>query len=361
MILKNFSYRNPKEANTNFSLEIDPIALNQINLIVGKNSVGKSTLTHSIHNFCRMITQKIPGFIIGKHDFTFTSNKGDEIHYEVDHNGRWIEEKLTLGEEVVLERTLEKTRIKSFTNDKKNEIAPPNNKLVLQVRRDKKEYPFFEDIVSWAENTSLFKFGLLSPEDLKFRDRSLDRTAGFIDVIPYDVKQMDENDKKLLFQEMALLDYSLEKLGVENLGRQNSIIYIFEKGIEGPLFHPQLSQGMLRTLFLLIFVNARIKEGKMSTLIIDDLCEGLDFERAKKLGKLLLRKIQDTKIQLIATSNDNFLMDVFPIKYWNILTREKSMIKTANYQNNKEKFDEFKFTGLSNFDLFSSDYLMENK
>lgn len=62
-------------------------------------------------------------------------------------------------------------------------------------------------------------------------------------------------------------------------------------------------------------------------------------------------------IQLIASSNDTFLMDVVDLKYWNIVQREGSEVTTLNVVNHPEIFNDFAFTGLSNFDFFSSDYI----
>jgi AAA15 family ATPase/GTPase len=115
---------------------------------------------------------------------------------------------------------------------------------------------------------------------------------------------------------------------------------------------------MLRTLSVLIFMEYHVHNNKSSTILIDDLGEGLDYERATKLGKLIVEKLENSNIQFIATSNDSFLMDVVPIKYWNILQRDGNTVKALNYQNSKEQFDKFRMTGLSNFDLFSSDYLL---
>ena len=116
---------------------------------------------------------------------------------------------------------------------------------------------------------------------------------------------------------------------------------------------------MFRALALLIFIEF-LASKKVSTLIIDDLCEGLDYHRASKLGKLLFMEETVDNIQLITTTNDSFLMDSVDIKFWNILSRNKNDVSAFNYDKNKQLFEEFKFTGLSNFDLFSSDYLLEN-
>jgi hypothetical protein len=92
-------------------------------------------------------------------------------------------------------------------------------------------------------------------------------------------------------------------------------------------------------------------------IIVDDLCEGMDYERASKLGKYIYDTLESKNIQFIATSNDSFLMNAVDVKYWNILHREGNKIHSYNVTNSKEKFDKFKKTVLNNFDLFSSDFL----
>ena len=138
-------------------------------------------------------------------------------------------------------------------------------------------------------------------------------------------------------------------------------MYVVEEGLKKSVIETDLSQGMSRALDLLTYVQYLLQSGKTSIFILDDLGEGLDYERATKLGKLLVEKLENSNIQFIATSNDSFLMDVIPIKYWNILRRDGNTVSSLNYQNSKERFDKFLMTGLSNFDLFSSNYLMRPK
>ena len=114
---------------------------------------------------------------------------------------------------------------------------------------------------------------------------------------------------------------------------------------------------MMRSLCLLIYIEYLISKNKTATLLIDDLGEGLDYKRAIELGKLLFKLCEENNIQLIVTSNDSFLMDVVNINYWNVLTRKGKVITALNKFNQPELFEDFKFTGLSNFDFFSSDYI----
>ena len=115
---------------------------------------------------------------------------------------------------------------------------------------------------------------------------------------------------------------------------------------------------MFRAFSLLAMIQHVLDTVKGNiTILVDDLCEGLDYERSINFTKLLFNKLKEKNIQLIVTSNDSFLMNAVGIEYWNILIREKSTVKAFNYKNSKEIFDDFKFTGLNNFDLFSSDFL----
>ena len=92
----------------------------------------------------------------------------------------------------------------------------------------------------------------------------------------------------------------------------------------------------------MIYLEYLIYRKKPATIVIDDLCEGLDYERATKLGKLVFNKCMNTNIQLIATSNDSFLMDVVDIKYWNVLQREGKTVTAINIQTHEALFKKFK-------------------
>ena len=112
-------------------------------------------------------------------------------------------------------------------------------------------------------------------------------------------------------------------------------------------------------MYILIYFVYLISQKQPVTIVIDDLCEGLDYERATKLGQLIFEKCLNTNVQLIATSNDSFLMDVVDLKYWNVLQRDGNVVTAINNQTHEALFKKFKFTGLSNFDFFASDYIQQ--
>ena len=188
----------------------------------------------------------------------------------------------------------------------------------------------------------------------------LDVTSKSLEYHPVNLlDKLNMTSKEKVIAEFNKIGYRIKDIFVEKLLGVAPRLRIVEEGLVNSIIDSEMSQGMLRALSVLIFIENLISNNNVSTIIIDDLGEGLDYERATKLGKLLVEKLENSNIQFIATSNDSFLMDVIPIKYWNILQRDGNTVRALNYQNSKEQFDKFRMTGLSNFDLFSSDYLLQ--
>jgi len=107
---------------------------------------------------------------------------------------------------------------------------------------------------------------------------------------------------------------------------------------------------------VLVQVNYYILCGHKGFVIIDDIGEGLDFNRAKQLVQVLIAKAKESGIQLIMSTNDSFIMNAVDIENWAVIMREGHKISLYNYENSKEIFEEFKFTGLNNFDFYASEF-----
>ena len=91
--------------------------------------------------------------------------------------------------------------------------------------------------------------------------------------------------------------------------------------------------------------------------MIDDIGEGLDFERSWRLIDLLRRKAEDTSIQLVLLTNDRFVMNHVPLDEWSVLQRQGGHVRVRNCENSRDVFEEFKFTGLSNFSFLEMDFV----
>lgn len=118
----------------------------------------------------------------------------------------------------------------------------------------------------------------------------------------------------------------------------------------------RLSQGQQRTVTLLTYLALLVARKKMVTVLIDDFAEGLDFEHAQLLARFLLKHCAQWPIQFIIATNDRYVMNTVPLEHWTILVEAGNTIRVFNYANSKKKFDDFKFTGLNNFDFFSMDF-----
>ncbi len=350
MKLINITYK-----DSHWSLE--KLELNNINLIVGKNATGKSRSIQLIDTLAKMITQKRQ-IAWGYWNLLFLKGK-DKIGYQIDCNNsdKVLKEKLYVNNKLVLERTENHTKIFSVSKDSFEEIFPPKDKLTLHVRRDRVEYPFFEDLIDWAENYFGFKFGNIYGKELL---KSTNEILTDVGDIPTLFKRLNKTSLDKIILDLRTIGYNISKIYVKDK-QEEPVIYVREDGVGKDIAHFNLSQGMIRTLSLLIFIEYITSNKKVSSLIIDDLCEGLDYERATNLGKIIFDKFINSKIQFIATSNDSFLMEVVAIKYWNVLTRKNKIVSSLNYVDNQDLFNEFKFTGLSNFDFFSSDYIINNQ
>jgi len=344
----------------NSDWELDNLQLGNVNLIVGKNATGKTRTLATINILCNIILQKraLGWGVIWK--FKLTNDKGDIVSYEfsTDEKSQSIlTESLYINERLMLKRENgDEANIKSVITLKKSTFNPPQDKLTMHVRRDVKEYPFLEEIVYWAEQAIRLDFANIGPTMVfNLKEKNSLSSAHGIAVLFSNLHQKSRN---LIIEELNEIGYSIEKLNVQK--RDNyKILFIKEKSIENDISLRQVSQGMFRAISTIIFFEYVLGRKNPTTFIIDDLCEGLDYERATKLGKLIFNKCENSRVQLIATSNDSFLMDVVDIKYWNVLYRNGNIVKALNYLTNKELFQKFKYTGLSNFDFFASDYIKQ--
>lgn len=330
-------------------IDINWIDLQDTNLVVGKNASGKSITSRILDNFKNIF---LPGNIAYYGEYfidLIDYNNIKYIYYIKWENGLVKQETLHVHGELKINRTEQGTKIYSNTKNEFIEVSPPANKPVIQVRRDKKEHPYFEELATWAEGIDLIPFADAHPVELSFGNKNKIDDA-------LDYLSNNELEKEKIIFELNSIGYNVRVIDiVKNFDKY--ILFIEEEGITYRIKHFELSQGMFRSLLILMYLHYLIVKQKASLIIIDDLCEGLDYDRASSLGKLIFNKMKANNVQFIATSNDYFLMNSVSINDWNIISRRDNKIISHNYQNSKKLFDEFKFTGMNNFQLFASDYL----
>lgn len=343
---------------------ISNLEFEALNLIVAKNATGKSRTLMAIDLLINIITQR-RGIVADYNvKLEFVNPNNDSISFEfmtsttdttvVNH------EVIKLNGELILNRdtTTGSVSLKNSITQQHDIVNPPNNKLSLHTNRDVLKYPYLEDIVNWAEQSYIFRFAGVSPAP---KLNTLDYAPlDILENIPFMFKSLSVESQASVRALINQMGYNIESIALQERGTELRLV-LKEVGLDNEIVHYNLSQGMYRTLAMIIFINYLVSKRQPALVIIDDLCEGLDYQRATTLGQLIFDTCASSLVQLIATSNDSFLMDIIDLKYWTILQREGHTVSALNHKNSADLFRKFKLTGLSNFDLFSSDFIQQKQ
>ncbi|MBQ6156615.1 MAG: ATP-binding protein [Bacteroidales bacterium] len=347
MILSSFYYKT-------IGWELDGLdALRLTNLLVGKNASGKTRTIKAIQNVTSFLSMHATLF--GNNDFKtkLSFSKPDEPDWKMDYffsvdNGNVTMERLTVCGKDVIKRDTQKTTLDG------NIIDPPVRNLVVQVRRDRVAYPEMELLMEWAEGVVTISCSDINPFTI------LSGPAKFINPIPFSylVSSLSKEEKRNVIKSAKCLGYDIVDMIPVKTNSELKLVAVKERYLQTELLDFQLSSGMMRVLYILCFLEyVKHKEGVNSLILIDDLGEGLDYNRATLLGKKVFETCEEFGLQLIASSNDSFLMDVTDTSKWQIIRRKHSKVSAINQTNTPELFRQFRMTGLSNFDLFSSDFI----
>jgi ABC-type multidrug transport system ATPase subunit len=353
---------------------IDNVSLGTINLMVGKNTSGKTRTLNALSDLVRMIRGK-GTTATGPVKYEMLFGNGEVfIKYELEYDLATIQmERMHVGEELVLDRGLEgKGTIKYEATPGAIflEFEIPHDQLACYAKRDRLQHPFIELIHDWAVSLRRFDFsGDLgkSRYALKsvFQARELDLSITNTSLVPVLSIAAAEFSgfRDLVLQDMAEIGYDLEDFGIIRFSEHYSqvdqdryAVFTTEKGLEKQVTQRDMSQGMYRAFSVIAQLDYNILKGNKGFVIIDDIGEGLDFSRAKQLVQLLIAKAKAAGIQLIMSTNDSFIMNAVDIENWAVIVREGNKISLFNYENSKEIFEEFKFTGLNNFDFYASEF-----
>ena len=347
--------------------EIKNLNLSNFNLIVGKNTTGKTRTINVIKNLANYITL-IPNLYLKHGEWQLEFEKEDNSVYKYDlylNKGKVLREIISIDKKVMLQREKGETKIR--VRGKMETVSPPGDKLVLHVRRDTKEYPFLEDLILWAQNVNAFTFSNVESSKIEIMDLSkTDQKLSSLNVVPSVFDKLSPNSIKKVIENLNKIGYKIEEATIGilkdvpvNIPLTVKVVSFKEEGLKFPIKQLSISDGMLKTFALLTILQYLIDSHleKNITILVDNLGEGLDYERSTKLAKLLNETLQINHVQFIGTSNDRFLINAVDIKSWNILERNRTTVTAFNYESNKEAFENFELTGLSNFDFFSSDFL----
>jgi hypothetical protein len=353
--------------------ELDQTEFGNVNLMVGQNSTGKSRVLNVISSVCRIIS--------GAQATPFTSGK---FSIDVELGGKLFSYLIWFQQGIVNEETLrvngEERLVRNaqgegrvyFASEKRDipfQISPET--IAIQNKNDKLQHPFIHELAEWASGVALYRFGSDFGKTRLIQRPPIERIGSVELQSQTDVDNTvgtyvnafqrfgDELDRAII-RDMAVLGYQLDEVAVESLGNVGPGIpddllglVTVERDL-GALRNSQLmmSQGMFRALALIIHLNLAVLSNEKNLLLIDDIGEGLDYERATKIIDLIIGAAEKKEIQIVMTSNDRFVMNRVPLDYWAVLRRVGRHVKAFTPQNSPEEFENFKFIGLSNFDFF---------
>jgi len=377
MRLKAIKYIRFKNEKNEWSIEGKPInnkynqslTINQINLIVGKNATGKTNTINAIRTIADLISgdKKLSSLVYNtfKYDLLFEDNFEDLLYTLDVKKGEVVQEILKIGKVEKLNRA----KGELFYELENKNLSFQTDKDILAIsRRDSKQQPFFESIYNWGKTLNHYKFGgLLGKETFlkeinsadSDKELNLKDTNKVTGVLIKGQSQFKDTFISAIIEDMHKIGYPLKTIDTRNLKYLPLNILglaVQENDLDDYTDQDEMSQGMFRALSLIIQLNYSLFTNNPSCILIDDIGEGLDFERSKSLIELIIAKSEKSSVQVLMTTNDRFVMNKIPLQYWSLIKREKHKSIFYNYQNSKDTFDEFSLTGLNNFEFFSSDF-----
>ena len=341
-----------------YNWELSNLELGKVNLIVGQNAVGKSRTLRAISDLADFFKS---GWIIEDDINYFVQFSGAKsLEYNIETGiGTFFssikKEMVVIEGKTMIDRVKNKALVYDAIENRTIEFNPSLEDSIIRAYRDTKRYPYINSMEKWARQVVEIDF-------LKI-ESNLSSLSAFHKDIPELYYGFGKKSQSAILTDLRTIGFDFDNIEAVRQEQEQGFGYYLkfkEKGVVQKIGYNSLSTGLKRTVELLVYLEFILTQLESPTLIIDNFCEGLDYERAAKLGKLIFEQCKNSNIQLIAASNDNFLMDVIDIKHWNILQRNGSKVTAINERNSPEIFEKFRFIGLSNFDLLSSDFLQRH-
>lgn len=366
---------------------LDGCQLGNVNLIVGKNASGKSKILRSINLISGLLSGDAslrPDRISREWKLTFDSDDADnkKVYILTVDQGQVVKENFSIGSKNYLNRNesgvgvIWAEKLHTFMD-----FQTPTDEVAAFQRRDSIQHPVFDEIYNWASSLSYYQFGtdlgkknLAVDSRIKKIRKSINKRDGdnVIEVFKLGKSKSGQSFIEAIKSDMSSIGYNISDIDIQTPSllfsdEEDEVsdkidlkwLYVQESDLKDKTEQNLISQGMFRALSLIIQINYSLLAKKPSCILIDDIGEGLDFERSSAMIKLLISKAQTGLIQLVMTTNDRFIMNGVPLEYWSVIERKPGLAKLNNIDNSKQIFEDFKFTGLNNFDFFTTQFYVE--
>ncbi len=335
-----------------------------INLIVGRNASGKTRLIDAIRGISDLLESGLEyasKMMNVSFEVIFEDGK-DEIKYylEFDYLQSIVEENLYFNKVQKLDRSAGQLYYEKLGQFVEFET---DDEFLAISRRDNIQQPFFTILHNWGKNLAHYSFGgdmgrkklikSINNESIVITDFKNSNKVG--NIYHQGKKEFGDTFEEIIIEDMKRIEYYLTSISY-NYKSDFQHFTVQESDLPDKTYFERMSQGMARAFSLLVQLNYSLMAKIPSCILIDDIGEGLDYERSRSLIELIIKKVEGSNIQLFMTTNDRFVMNSVPLKYWSVIHREGNKSVFYNYQNSQKTFDDFAFTGLNNFDFFATDF-----
>ncbi|MCW3848652.1 ATP-binding protein [Sphingomonas sp. LB-2] len=375
MKLTSFSYSELEESDRQWS--VDNFSLDGINLLVGQNASGKTRILNCIKALATLLTTKPDRlFSTGNWKAVF-ANKSSRIEYNLQIGARKITREI-----VTIDGMTRLSRDENGEGSIWNEqIQRPldfkidDDSVAAFFKRDEKQHAFLEPLFDWASSLRHYPFGtdfgkttiFAASRGLESTDasdfKSLLEAQNVVGLYCMGYDRFGEQFDKAILSDFRAAGYDCEAVDAvpakgiaidipHIVGKIPVYLQVKEKKLPCPTRQFDMSMGMFRCLALIIHITYSRLAKEQTTILIDDIGEGLDFERSTSLIKRLIKRCTNQSIQLVMSTNDRFVMNEVDLKHWHIVRRRANRVTIFDYENSTEAFEKFKFLGLSNFDFF---------
>lgn len=338
-------------------------------LLIGRNAVGKSRTLAVMNSLARILASR-RSLTTGDWRIHF---RDGEVRYEYH---LLAFERIAFSEELKIDGEVKLTRRPDgtgeiFSDGEMRGFKIPHENLAVLLKRDLQQHQYLEPLHKWASSFRFYDFGsemgrnTVAVIDPSATDVDLSGSDQVIGVFRKGLKQFGGSFKQSVIDGMAELGYEIEEIGNDpspNVVPLDPrfiapVVALYAKERDLPVRtwqQPDMSRGMFRALSALIHMEFLAYDGQASTIVIDDVGEGLDISRGQCLLKYLKRRANDCDAQLILASNYRHVINSFPLDGVCGLRRTGGRVSAISAKTHPEIFNEFRDSGLANTDLITS-------
>jgi len=333
-----------------------------INLLVGKNASGKSRTLTVIRTIADLLsgrkTAETTNYPSERYEIIFEEGE-NKYEYIIEYKDRIIiDEYLFFDGNEILNR--QKRVLQDVKSSKEIAIDVDNITPAITKKDINGDYYFYK-LTLWAKMLQDLLFANQSEKNHMVKDyhlieegQILEENSILIYTFYKGVQTFGDEFMSEIMRFMDNLGYKISKIEIQKTRYGYGICVEEENRYK--ISQREMSQGMFRALSFFIQLTYARMNNLSICVLVDDMGEGLDFDRSKGLINIIIKKINESNIQFFMTTNDRYIMNKIPLRYWTVIDRRGNDSIFYSYANSKEIFDDFKYTGLNNFDFFSTGF-----